>query len=75
MAEQNTFEHHIQRGLTAKLISFKDDDRKKITYHAKTEKTYAFKDPEEKVRAAYFVELILVMPPLKTSPKKRENKV
>ena len=59
LSDQNTFEHHLERGLAAKLISFKDDDRKKIVYHAKTEKTYSFKDPEEKVRAAYFVELIL----------------
>jgi hypothetical protein len=36
--DQNTFEHYIDRGLATKLISFRDDDRKKIVYHARTEK-------------------------------------
>ena len=34
ISDQSTFEHHIERGLAAKLIPFKDDDRKKIVYHA-----------------------------------------
>ena len=59
MSEQNTFDHQINRGLNAKLLSFKDDERKRVTYHAASEKSYSFKDPEEKVRAAFFVELVL----------------
>ena len=59
MTEQNTFEHQIARGLAARLLSFKDDERKRVTYHATSDKSYSFKDPEEKVRAAFFVELIL----------------
>ena len=59
MSEQNTFEHHIERGVAAKLISFKDDDRKDYLPMQEPKKHIPLKDPEEKVRAAYFVELIL----------------
>ncbi len=59
MSTQNTFDHHINRGLQANLLSFKDDERKRITYHGASDKSYSFKDPEEKVRAAFFVELVL----------------
>jgi hypothetical protein len=60
LTEQNTFDHQIVRGLEANLLSFKDDERKRVTYHAASDKSYSFKDPEEKVRAAFFVELIFM---------------
>ncbi|TVL66527.1 N-6 DNA methylase [Brachyspira hyodysenteriae] len=46
----------IQKGIDNKLISFND---KKIIYYAKSEKSYSYKDPEEKVRAIVFIRLVL----------------
>ena len=45
----------IQKGIDNNLISFND---KKIIYHAKSEKSYSYKDPEEKVRAIVFIRLV-----------------
>lgn len=55
---QSIFEKNIQRGIKAKIISF-NEDKSKITYHASRDFTANFKDPEEKVRAYYFTELVL----------------
>jgi len=56
--QSSTFDANIQRGVNAKILSINEDNTK-ITYHVKNEKTYKFSDPEELVRASYFVELIL----------------
>jgi type I restriction enzyme M protein len=52
------FERNIQRGLKQGIITF-TEDRSKITYHCSRDYTTSFKNPEETVRSAYFVELIL----------------
>ncbi|MBA7568732.1 hypothetical protein ES708_10466 [subsurface metagenome] len=56
--ETNTvFEETIQRGKKEGLIRISDDNAK-ITYLCSREYTTSFKNPEEKVRASYFVELV-----------------
>ena len=53
-------ENYVQSGIDKKIISLTTEgEKEKITYHAKEPKTYNFKDPEEKVRASYFCELVL----------------
>ena len=42
----------LDKGIENKLISIDD---KRITYYAKLEKSYSYKDPEEKVRAIVFI--------------------
>jgi len=49
-------EEFLLTGEDKKYISFSKDNSK-ITYN-KLEKTYSFKNPEEKVRASFYVELI-----------------
>jgi len=56
-SKNSAFEKDIQRGINQGLILL-TDDRSKITYHCSREYLTGFKNPEEKVRAAYFVELI-----------------
>ncbi|MFH0702098.1 MAG: restriction endonuclease subunit M [bacterium] len=56
--QKSTFDENIQRGINAKILSINEDNTK-VTYHVKNEKTYKLTDPEEKVRASYFVELVL----------------
>ena len=46
----------LDKGIKNKLISIDD---KRITYYAKSEKSYSYKDPEEKVRAIVFIRLVL----------------
>ena len=55
---QSIFEKNIQRGIEAKIISF-NEDKSRITYHCSRDFTTSFKNPEEKVRASYFTELVL----------------
>ncbi len=57
--DSSVFEQNVNRGLKANIIEFKDTDRKKIIYHAVQKKEYRFTDPEEIIRAAYFIELVL----------------
>ena len=52
------FENNILRGIEKDIISVLDDNAK-ITYHCSREYTTSFKNPEEKVRASYFTELVL----------------
>ena len=52
------FMKNIQRGIDRKIISVSDDDSK-ITYYCKRDYSTSFKNPEEKVRASYFCELVL----------------
>src|SRR3990170_7995541 len=61
MAKENhdsIFMKNIQRGVEKGVISVSADDSK-ITYFCKREYSTSFKNPEEKVRASYFCELIL----------------
>lgn len=55
---QSIFEKNIERGIEAKIISF-NEDKSKITYFCSKDYTTSFKNPEEKVRASYFTELVL----------------
>lgn len=55
---KSIFQINIERGINENLISISDDELK-ITYKGLRDYTASFKDPEEKVRASYFVELIL----------------
>ena len=52
------FQANIDRGLKAKLIQFSEDGNR-ITYNCTRKYSTSFKNPEETVRAAYFVELVL----------------
>ncbi|GIW68043.1 MAG: hypothetical protein KatS3mg096_911 [Candidatus Parcubacteria bacterium] len=52
------FMKNLQRGIDKGIITVTSDDSK-ITYHCKRDYTTSFKNPEEKVRASYFVELVL----------------
>ena len=57
--DNNTiFMENVERGLKEKIIKL-SDDKKRITYFCKREYSTAFTNPEEKVRASYFVELVL----------------
>jgi len=56
--EDSLFEKNRQRGIEKEYISL-SADRKKITYHCSRDYTTSFKNPEEKVRASYFAELVL----------------
>jgi len=49
---------NIQRGIEKGHVTISDDESK-ITYHCKRDYVTSFKNPEEKVRASYFCELIL----------------
>ena len=48
---------NIKFGIEHKLISLEDDESR-ITYRCSREYSTSFKNPEEKIRAAYYVELI-----------------
>ncbi|MDD5237348.1 MAG: restriction endonuclease subunit M [Candidatus Omnitrophica bacterium] len=56
--QESIFMRNIQRGIDKGIISL-SPDQSKITYHCSREYTTGFKNPEEKVRASYFAELIL----------------
>jgi len=56
--EDSIFRANIERGKAEKLIEFNADETK-ITYHCSRHYSTSFKNPEEKVRASYFVELVL----------------
>lgn len=57
-AKKSAIVQNINKGLAAGIISFNSDESK-ITYHCTRNYTTSFKNPEEKVRASYFSELIL----------------
>lgn len=57
--ERNSlFRNNIDRGIQAGILTLAQDESK-ITYHCSRECSFTFKNPEEKVRASYFVELVL----------------
>ena len=49
---------NVKKGLDNNIISLSEDNSK-ITYFCKREYSTTFNNPEEKVRASYFVELVL----------------
>lgn len=55
---ENIFLKTIERGLKAGFIEI-DEITERITYHCKRDYNTTFKNPEEKVRAAYLTELVL----------------
>jgi type I restriction enzyme M protein len=56
--KDSIFYENITRGIDNKLISFSEDGNK-IIYNCSRAYSTSFKNPEEKVRASYFVELVL----------------
>ena len=52
------FMENVERGINEGIIKL-SDDKSRITYFCKREYSTSFKNPEEKVRASYFVELVL----------------
>jgi len=52
------FQRNIQRGIDKGIIKI-ERDGSKITYFCKRDYSTSFKNPEEKVRASYFCELVL----------------
>jgi len=52
------FQRNIQRGIDKGIIKV-ENDGSKITYFCKRDYSTSFKNPEEKVRASYFCELVL----------------
>ncbi len=56
--QQSTFEENIQKGIDAKILEL-NDDRTRITYKVPDVKSYRLTDPEELVRASYFVDIVL----------------
>lgn len=67
-SEDSVFLRNIKRGIGAQIISL-NEEHTKVTYHCKRDYSTSFKNPEEPVRAAYFVELVLDY----TYPKTRIN--
>ncbi|OWP54010.1 type I restriction-modification system, M subunit [Candidatus Micrarchaeum sp.] len=55
---ESIFVKNIQRGNGKEIITLSNEDAR-ITYHCKRDYTTSFKNPEEKVRASYFCELVL----------------
>jgi len=56
--KDSIFKTNINRGLKANIIQFNDDESR-ITYICSRNYATSFKNPEETVRASYFVELVL----------------
>ncbi len=52
------FQRDIQRGIQKGIIKV-ESDGSKVTYFCKRDYSTSFKNPEEKVRASYFCELVL----------------
>jgi type I restriction enzyme M protein len=57
-SKKSSIIQNINNGLTGGIISL-NEDQSKIIYHCSRDYTTSFKNPEEKVRAAYFSELVL----------------
>jgi type I restriction enzyme M protein len=57
MSESN-IEKNIERGISEGIIELLED-KSRITYKASRRYSTSFRNPEEKVRASYFVELVL----------------
>ena len=57
-SQESIFTRNIKRGIEKNIISLSTDESK-ITYQCSRSYTTGFKNPEEKVRASYFAELVL----------------
>ena len=59
-ADENNslFKQNIERGISAGIISF-TPNQERIIYHCSRDYSTTFRNPEEKVRAFYFTELVL----------------
>ena len=57
-SHDSIFIRNVQRGIDKGIITVTDDNAK-ITYHCKRDYSTSFRNPEEKVRASYFTELVL----------------
>lgn len=57
MSNTSPILQNIDNGLKSGIISF-NEDKSRITYHCNRDYQTSFKNPEEKVRASYFVELV-----------------
>ena len=56
--KNSIFHKNIEQGKREGLITL-TDDKDRITYHCSKDYSTSFKNPEETIRASYFVELIL----------------
>lgn len=56
--EETVFQRNIKRGIDAEILSF-NEEKTKVTYYCKRDYSTNFKNIEETIRAAYFVELVL----------------
>ncbi len=54
----NVFERTVERGVKAGFIEI-DYDNERVTYFCKQDFNTSYKNPEEKIRAAYLTELVL----------------
>lgn len=58
--QQLSFEQNVQRGKKQGILELDiTESKERIIYKAKETKNYNYKDPEEKVRASLFAELVL----------------
>ena len=55
---ESIFIKNIERGISANILSF-NDDKTRLTYHCSRNYSTSFRNPEEKVRASFFTELVL----------------
>lgn len=56
--KNSLFYRNLKRGVDKGIVLY-DEEKKRVTYICSENKSYSYKDPEEKVRASYFVELVL----------------
>jgi len=56
--KNSIFRRNIEKGIENKILSLTEDESR-IIYYCSREYSTSFKNPEEKVRASYFVELVL----------------
>lgn len=56
--QETIFDLNIARGTEAGILNF-NEDNSRITYSCSRSYSTSFKNPEERVRASYFVELVL----------------
>ena len=56
--KDSVFMDHVQKGIDKGIIEI-DTGKNKITHDCSRKYTTSFKNPEEKVRAAYFAELVI----------------
>ena len=55
---ESVFWRNIERGIDEGKLSF-NEDKTRIIYHCRRDYSTSFRNPEETIRASYFVELVL----------------